>query len=176
MTKKTEEKLKEFGADAGIKIFGLAHVPDDWVNQLKTYHKVEVTPRNTARMRLTVTAMYVELLIARLEDLLTPKEKAILEREVMEMIAHMLKIVDFSGQEDAKEAATDIENMLMLTISSHREYEAKHNLTIPQTYAASFAQTFMHIPEQLLTGYIDMKVQLLEDEKLREKFMRELDR
>jgi hypothetical protein len=168
--------LKGFGADAGIKIFGLAHVSDDWVNQLKTYHKVDVTPSNTEMMRFTMTAMYVELFIARLEDLLTPKEKAILEHEVMEKIVHMFEILDFLGQEEAKDKAEHMENMLIELISSHRENEVKYNITIPQTYAASFARSFKDIPEQFLTEYIDMKVQLLEDEKLRQKFMCELDR
>ncbi len=175
MAKRTEDELKEFGANAGITIFGLAHVPDDWVNQLKTYHKVIVTDSNTAMMRFTVTAMYVELFIARLEDLLTPKEKAVLEREVVDKIVHVFELLDFSGQPDAKEKSQNIENMLMNFISSHRENELKHNITIPQTYTASFARSFKDIPEQFLTGYIEMKVQLLEDEKLRQRFMRELD-
>lgn len=175
MSKRTEEELREFGANVGITIFGLAHVPDDWVNQLKTYHKIEVTPSNTAMMRFTVTAMYIELFIARLEDLLTPKEKSVLEREVIDKIVHMFELLDFSGQPDAKEKAKNIENMLIDFVSSHRENEVKHNITILQTYAASFARSFKDIPEQFLTGYIDMKVQLLEDEKLRQKFSRELD-
>lgn len=148
MIKRKDENIKKFAESSGTLVYGFATVSDDWINQVKTYRKVEITQQTLSMMYIATMAMFVELFIARIEDLTTPKERAMLEREVIERIIYFFEIVNFAEQPNAKEKAKDIESLIMELISSHRENEIKHNFTIPQAYIASFATSFNEVPRR----------------------------
>lgn len=173
---KRKEKIEEFAGEAGTLFYGLATVPDDWMSQLKTYHNIKVEDSQTAMMWFTTMSMYIELLIARIDDLLDAKEQALVENVCLEKIVYLFELVNFSGRNGAKDKARNIENMLRDFIKSHRENEAKHGITIPQTYAGSFVRTFGEkMSEQILTSYLEMKVCLFEEENLRKKLQNKLE-
>lgn len=175
MKKRSEEDVKAFGGDVGLRIYGLATVSDDWINQLKTYHKIDISDI-TGRMWFETMGMYIELFVARLDDLTTAKEQRLLEDEALNKIVHMFEIVNLRGQPDVKEGAKELEDIILYVIDKQRKYRAKHDLTIVESYLASFSQLFKEIPQELLLPYLQSKIELLEEENIRQRFIRELDK
>lgn len=167
---KNKKAVESFADEAGTLLYGLATVPDDWMSQLKTYHKIEVTDNDTAVMWLTTLALYVELLVARTNDLLDQEESELLEDKCIKKIVNLIKLVDFYGKRDANEAEKEILNVLRETIKSSREKEREHNETIAKIYLYSFIKSFGNkMPEQIITNYINAKIELFEKQNLRNK-------
>lgn len=170
---KQDAAIKEFAKDAGILFYGLATVPDDWINQLKTYHKITIEDEETGMMWLATLSMYIELLIARIDDLVNVKEQATIENECLEESANCIGLVNFSGQQDEQEKTSDVENTLRNLITIHREIEVKYDLTVPQSYTTTLIRRLGNkLPEQVITSYIEMKIGLFEEAKLRERLQK----
>lgn len=173
---KSKRALEEFAEESGTLIYGLSTVPDNWINQLKTYYNVKLEDGQTAAMWMATLALYLELLVARIDDILTPEEYEIVEKNAEEKILHYFKLVDFHGQKDADKKIKAVSDILSGIISEMRKEREEHGDTIPQTYIYSFIKSFSNIiPEELLTKYIKSKIELFEEQKFRDRLDNKLE-
>ncbi len=173
MLKRTEEDLKKIGEDFGLIIYGLATVSDDYINQLKTYHNLDISDI-TGRIWFETMGLFIQLFVARIDDITTMKERVLLERAAIDAIVRMFEILDLRDRPDAKKGAKELKNVLTTIIDSHRKYEVKHDKSIVESYTISFTNSFKGVPNQLSLSYLQSKIELFEEENIRQKFEPEL--
>jgi len=168
--KKTTKRLDNFAEESGTLIYGLATVPDNWISQLKTYYKIELEDSDTSIMWLTTIALYIELLVARVDDILTPEEGQVLERKLIERILHYTELINFHGQKEVGDRVKAVSNILNEIITISKGKRVEHGDTIPQTYVYSFIKSFGdRIPEEIITDYLKSKIELFEEQNFRSK-------
>jgi len=164
MTERSNEEIEELAGEIAPVLFAYATVSDNWVNQLKTYQNISVTEENVGTMYFYTIALYIELVIARIGDLTTPKEKTKLEVEIIKLIVRMMVLI--SDSRDPK-ANKEIAKVIVDTIAGHRKAETKHKQTIFNTYLATFFETYTQVPKEYLSAYLEDKVKLLEEKNFR---------
>ncbi len=74
MTKTKKGIIVDFARKASATICGTASVSDNWISQIKTYKKIELTDGDTSLMWIWTIGMFSELLLARVEDILNTGE------------------------------------------------------------------------------------------------------
>lgn len=174
--KDRSKQLEDFADTAGTLLYGLSTVPDDWINQLKVYRKIELTDGDTAMMWLTILSLYIELLIRRVEDLITFEEAKYLEHKCKEKILKAVKLVNFYGQDDADEKTKAFSNIVDEIMALSRSREKGTGEGIIQMYIYSFIKSFgERVPEDILISYVNSKIELFEEQNLRNKFANRIE-
>ena len=183
MTKQEETNreniLKEFSEKVAEWISINALVNDNWVNTLKTYHNIEITGDETLRICMLMKCMYIELVLARFEDLLEPREKTAFEKAVIEHIAYfdsMFSTTVGDGKRD--EVKKKAENIVYGLLELYRRNRQEQNLTIPQNYLAYLANPShgTKLSEEMWNEYITNHIKEFEDKNFRIQLMKSLDK
>ncbi|OGK37521.1 MAG: hypothetical protein A2784_01770 [Candidatus Chisholmbacteria bacterium RIFCSPHIGHO2_01_FULL_48_12] len=175
--RKTSDVLNKFASDSGSQIWGLATVPDDWINQLKTYRKITLEDSETALMYIMTLALFIELLVARTGDLLDEKERDVVEKKTLDTILDLFKITNFDSLKDAKGADEKAEFVLKTmkdVINNSKKEQGKNGYTIPEIYTQFFvnSHTFgKKIPKDILAEYVKSKIGLFEEQDFRNKLV-----
>ena len=180
MKKQKNDVIINFASKASGTIVGAASVSNDWINQLKTYRNVELTDGDTALIWIWTIAMYTELLLARVEDILDSKELALLESE---MLNWNVKGVTNLGLEHTKDKNLLEERKVFITetleevIKRARGERGKNNRTIPEIYNDFFlnSHTFgKKIPPDILSDYLVSQIESFEARNLRNELWNKL--
>lgn len=172
--------ITDFARKASATIGGAASVSDNWINQLKTYRKIELTGGDTALIWIWTIAMFTELLLARVKDLLNTGELSLLESEMFEW---NIKGITTLGVEhtDDKKLAKEREKFITQTFSDvikrSREEREKNGYTIPEVYTSFFlnSHTFGEkIPSDILSAYLVSQIEYFESQNLRNELWNDL--
>jgi hypothetical protein len=166
------ELLEKFAHDSGIEIWGLAHIPDDWINQLKVYYKIDLKEQ-TGLFYVWTEAFYIELLLARIEDLLTDAESHAVEKTAIDSLLHMTSLLAKNEKHD-KEASDYVSDLIYGYIDNSRKEQKKHGVTITDAFTKCLAKTHIYgkIPKVILMKYIESKIELFEEQNFRKKLVR----
>ncbi|MBI4097014.1 MAG: hypothetical protein HY428_01195 [Candidatus Levybacteria bacterium] len=179
--RKTNDILNKFAGDSGSQIWGLATVPDNWINQLKTYRKIILDDGETALMYIMTLALFIELLAVRIDDLVDEKERDIVEKKTLDRILDLFKIVNFDSLKDAKGAdkkAEFISKTITDVINNSKKEQNENGYTIPEIYTQFFvnSHTFSKkIPKDILAEYVKAKIELFEKQNFRGKLEDKLE-
>lgn len=167
MTTKSKAEIEEIAGEIAPVLFAYASVSDNWTNQLKTYQNIIITEANINTMFFYTLSLLIELIIARVEDLITQEERTKLEIEIIKIVTRLM--IGVSSAEDPK-ATHGMNRLIMDTIAGHRKAEIKHRQTIFNTYLATLFDLYKQVPKEYLTSYLEEKVKLLEEKNFRKLF------
>jgi hypothetical protein len=171
-----ENELKKLSEIVANWINANALVNDDWVNALKTYHNVEITKEDMGRMYMLVMCMYIELLLARLEDLLEPRERISFDKAVIEHISYINSLINFKAKDNdftEEKAKTTMENSFYELLKIYRTNRQQQNLTIPNNYLAYLVHSSQgyKLSEEIWTEYINSHVGKFEERNFRNQLI-----
>ncbi len=166
------ELLEKFAHDSGIEIWGLASIPDDWINQLKVYYKIDLKEQ-TGLFYVWTEAFYIELLLARIEDLLTEAESHTVKKTAIDSLLHMTSLLAKNEKHD-NEASDYVSDLIYGYIDNSRKEQKKPGVTITNAFIESLTKshTYAKIPKVILMKYIESKIELFEEQNFRKKLVR----
>lgn len=187
--KSKEEKLDEFVSKVVGYLYGAAPMGENWENQVKSYRKVTFTKDQSWIMFFATLAMFIELLIARLEDLPTKEEAKLLEVKAIDHCGILFELLNSDKKELKKMSALPlagndskkksfIKDLLYTRIKTSRELQIKHDLTVGQYYFAFLRDNILdispkdHINEEVLRDYINVKAKSFEDADVRGEYLK----
>jgi hypothetical protein len=163
------DQLDKFINDTTTTLWGLATVSDDWINQLRTYYKTDIA-QITGFMWCQTMVYYLELLIARIDDLITPEQCKYIENGTMEGLIHFTALVDLNEDKEKRE---EFGSMLNKLLTLFKEEKTKNNYTVQETYFNIFNRNYGRIiPKELIEQYVNYKTELFEKQNLRQKIER----
>src|SRR3989344_3970954 len=125
-----KNEIKKFSEIVANWINASSLVDDNWINAIKTYHAVELSDEDTIRIRMLIICMYIDLSLARIEDLLETRESSF-ERDVIDHISYINSLI--STKEKTKGV---MENAIYDLLEIYRTNQKQQNLTIAQNYLA----------------------------------------
>ena len=107
--------------------------------------------------------MYIELALARFEDILEPRELVAFEKGVIEYIAYFQSILNRDDKKE--EIIKTFENSLYSLLEIYRTNRQQQNLTIPQNYLAymthgSYGQK---LSDEIRSEYINAHIEKFEE-------------
>lgn len=180
MAKTKKEIITDFASKASATIAGTATVSDNWVNQLQTYKKIELTHGDTFIVWIGTIAMFTELLLARIKDMLNIGELSLLESEMFEWNVKVITTLGVKHTND-KESAEERKRYIIKTFSDiikgSREEREKNDHTIPEVYASFFLNPNTieeKIPSDILSAYLVSQIEAFESLNLRNELWNEL--
>lgn len=172
-----EIELKKFSEIVGEWINANALVNDNWMNTLKTYHNIKISEEETRRIYMLMMCLFIELSLARFEDLLQPREKTSFEKAVIEHIAYINGIIYGLKNDVKEETKKTMENALHGLLEVYRKNRIEQNLTIPQNYLAFLANPSHEtkLSEDIWSQYLNFHIELFEKRNFRLQLSKLLD-
>lgn len=180
MTKTKKDIISDFARKASASIGGTASVSDNWISQIKTYKKIELTDGDTALIWVWTIAMFSELLLARVEDMLNTGELSLLESEMFDWNIKGITTLGVEHTNDkklAKEREVFITKIFNDVLKRSREERKKNGYTIPEVYTSFFlnSHTFGEkIPSDILSAYLVSQIESFESLNLRNELWNDL--
>lgn len=180
MKKTKKDIIIDFARKASATICGSATVSDNWVNQLKTYRKIELTGGDTAIIWIYTIGMFTELLLARVEDMLNIGELSLLESEMFEWNIKSITTLGIEPTNDkklAEERERFITQVYTDVIKRSKEERGKNDYTVPEVYTEFFlnSHTFgKKIPSDILSAYLVSQIEYFESQNLRNELLSNL--
>src|SRR5258708_4776798 len=161
MTDERRNALKDFGGNAAGTIVGLSGVSDDWISQVKTYYKVDLNEMSGILMLLSIS-MCIELLISRVEDLISKGELGYMESVVFEWVAIMVDMAaEKRDAEIVKERSGFIEKTITNFMKDSAKLQQERGVTTPNAYSMLFFNpTYLgiNLPQDVLSKYMLAKI------------------
>jgi hypothetical protein len=167
-----EKELKDLSVIFANWIGANSAVSDDWLNSINTYYNIELTRSETLHLFTLIMCMLIDLTISRLGDLIEPKEKAILEKNIIEHIAYIQSLLNTGINKDARQEARDVfENSLYELLEVYRNDRLQQNVTIPEIYLVYLlnASEGQKLPERVCVDYINHFINTFEKRDFRKQ-------
>jgi hypothetical protein len=173
-----DKVIKKFAQDSAALIWGLASVPDNWINQLKVYRNLDISDEvssKAAYVRMLTTALYLDLLSSRTSDLLNNQESHLLEYESKKHYIHMVELVEIQGKDekDKKEGANEVYRLLDNLISDLRSEARKNNTTVIEVYINYLNNSLGDYKNSsyfdVAKAYAESKIELYEEQNFRKQ-------
>lgn len=169
-----KNEIKKFSEIVANWINASSLVDDNWINAIKTYHAVELSDEDTVRIRMLIICMYIDLSLARIEDLLETRERVAFERDVIDHISYINSLI--STKEKTKGVGV-MENSIYDLLEIYRTNQKQQNLTIAQNYLAYLANPdhVTNLPQEVWAEYINTQINEFEKRDFRLQLSKILD-
>lgn len=175
-TKLINKDIEKYAEECGTWIYGTSLVPDNWLNQIKTYLNFDLKDK-VYKLRSMTMCMLIQLAVARIDDLISKEELKVIEEKIEKRIAYYYKLIDWNDNKDTIKLEKKLPEGLSKLISLSRETIKKYKITIQQDWIEVIKKTIDDSGklDETIEKYITGKIKLFEEQNFRKILEPELD-
>lgn len=169
-------KIEEFAEKINPSLLANSAVSDNWLNQIKVYLKSDLTDGDVLFIYLNTYSMYLELLNARVADLIGREERQILIAKCISYFAYFESIIGKKGKET--EIVQFTIDYIKTKLQVSQATRAERDLSIVQFYTQYFMASEgigEKLPQETINQYMVSQIQAFEEQDYRNKLIKVLD-
>lgn len=169
-------EIEEFAEKMNPSLLADATVSDNWLNQIKVYLKSDLTDRDVLFIFLNTYCMYLELLNARVADLISSEERQILIAKCISYFAYFEGLISKKGKEI--DIARNMLDFIKDKLYVSQATRAERDLSIVQFYTQYFMAAEgigEKLPQETINQYMVSQIEAFEEQNYRNKLIKILD-
>lgn len=169
-------EIEEFAEKINPSLMASSTVSDNWLNQIKVYLKSDLSDGDVLFIFLNTYSMYLELLNARVADLISSEDRQILIAKCISYFAYFEGLIGKKGKE--VEIARFTIDYIRVKLNASQATRAERDLSIVQFYTQYFMDSEgigEKLSQEVINQYIVSQIQTFEEQDYRNKLIKILD-